>query len=370
MMLAAAWVLLSQTETSAGEGSLTLALRFLARHQREDGSWGEPPPSCSCRRAIPRAVPERDPADLSRLIRALGSERPEERARASEELRQLGRRALPQLQEAAQDEDPEIRDRCAALRRELERPFAAGAGDVELTGLALLTYLGAGYSHLSKDVHDELCFGTVVKKGILWLLARQRETGAFDLKDPVADTVAALALSECYGMTASVAYKDDVEAAAQRVAARAATDTRGMIWKGMLLKSAELSDLTVDPKAARANLVALQERPVDSLQRAGLGILSIFVEKKKNSPCLEGLHLLDPLRVDLETLYLGTIGTFQFDGPRGPLWSSWKAGYTPYLLPLQVGERCERGSWAGEGFRGRLRATALSAMCFEIYYHY
>ena len=114
------------------------------------------------------------------------------------------------------------------------------------------------------------------------------------------------------------------------------------------------------------------QRPADSLQRAGLGILSIFVEKRQDAPDLDGLRLLDPFRLDAETLYLATIAMFQFDGPRGPLWSDWSSQYKPYLLPLQARARkdCAWGSWTGVGFRGRLRATALSVMNFEIYYHY
>ena len=135
---------------------------------------------------------------------------------------------------------------------------------------------------------------------------------------------------------------------------------------------ARLASRSVDRKLAEANLDALRERPADSLQRAGLCILSIFVKKKKGDPDLGGIHLLDPLRLDAETLYLGTMASFQFDGPHGPHWSVWKPQYQGRLLPLQVrGEKgCERGSWTGVGFRGRLQATTLNAMNFEFYYNH
>jgi hypothetical protein len=56
--------------------------------------------------------------------------------------------------------------------------------DTGVTGLAVLAFLGAGYSHLSKDVVFDpafpdraLDFGQVVKKGLLWLAAHQDPEG-------------------------------------------------------------------------------------------------------------------------------------------------------------------------------------------------
>jgi hypothetical protein len=362
-------VLMFQTEEPPSPGAVLPALRYLARHQREDGSWGEKPQTCSCPNPPVRIVSRCEPVEVEPLIRALGEDNPDRRAQAHAELRVLGQRALSYLLEGARDPDPEVRSRCAALRRDLV-PFAPGGGDAEVTGLALLAFLGAGYSHYSKDVQDGICFGTVVKKALQWMTTRQKETGAFDLRDPVGDTIATLALSECFGLTASPLYKDDAQQAMDRVARRAMTEVRGMIWKGMALKSAEIAYLTVPKKAAGENLKALQHRPAGSLQRAGAGLISIFVERRKTSPCLDGLRILDPLLLDAETLYFGTCATFQFDGPEGPLWSAWKPQYRPRLYSLQscAEDRCDRGSWNGDGFRGRLQATAFNLMNFEIYY--
>jgi hypothetical protein len=369
MRTAAFVVLLLQGEEPPSPGAVLPALRYLARHQREDGSWGEKPQSCSCPNPPTRDVTRCEPVEVAPLIRALGGDSPERRAEAHEELRVLGQRALPYILEGARDPDPEVRSRCAALRRDLE-PFAPGGGDAELTGLALLAFLGAGYSHFSKDVHDGIRFGTVVQKGFQWMMARQKESGAFDLRDPIADTIATLALSEAFGLTSSPLYKDDAQQAVDRAALRAMADARGMIWKGMVLKSAEIADLALPKKAAEDNLEALQNRPAESLQRAGAGLISIFVERKKTSASLGGLQLLDPLRLDAETLYLGTLAKFQLDGPEGPWWSAWKRQYQPRLHSLQIRgkDKCERGSWTGDGFRGRLQAAAFNLMNFEIYY--
>ncbi len=48
---------------------------------------------------------------------------------------------------------------------------------VGLTGLSLLAFLGAGYTHLSRDVYDGICFGDVVKKGVQYLMRIQDPSG-------------------------------------------------------------------------------------------------------------------------------------------------------------------------------------------------
>ena len=91
-----------------------------------------------------------------------------------------------------------------------------GAGerdyDTGVTALSILAFLGAGYSHLSRDEFADpvqpgrvLRFGETVKKGEQWLIAHQDPEGCVGergVKYMYNHTVAALALSEAYGMTA------------------------------------------------------------------------------------------------------------------------------------------------------------------------
>ncbi len=53
--------------------------------------------------------------EMKRLIDELGSERFEERERATKELSKLGKSALPNLKEAAKSRDPEVRQRALLL---------------------------------------------------------------------------------------------------------------------------------------------------------------------------------------------------------------------------------------------------------------
>jgi hypothetical protein len=77
----------------------------------------------------------------------------------------------------------------------------------------LLAFLGAGFSPLSKDEFQDPCdpqrvlrFGETVKRGLQWLIARQDPEGCIGdrgMKYMYNHCVAALAISEAYGMTAS-----------------------------------------------------------------------------------------------------------------------------------------------------------------------
>lgn len=365
MIVALTLALFLQART-VEEDACSLFLRYLARHQRPDGSWGERPETCTCPEE--RKIVPCDNEKVEPLLLALGDEDPEKRETAQKELRALGESALPRLRAAADDPDPEVRGRCAALCRKFDL-VAKGGSDAELTGLALLTFLGAGYSHLSKDVYDGICFGDVVKKELRWLVARQKEAGAFDAKDPAAEAVAALALSEAYGFTGSALFKEEAQRGIDRIALKRMDETRGLIWKGMALKSAELGDLTLEKETAKANFEALQARQGD-LAIAGNTVILIFVNKNKNDPWLPAIGALDPASLEPETLYFATLAAFQFDGPTGPLWRVRNEWNKSRLVPAQnvAKDRCERGSWDGRGLRGRLQATALAGLILEIYH--
>jgi len=363
MTIAAALLLLLQAEEK--RGAVLEALCFLARHQLPDGSWGERPEKCSC--PLRKVAEPCDAATVAPLLAALADNDPALRDAAEAKLRALGEPALPHLKRGEEDPDAEVRGRCAALRHLYEFDRREGS-DAELTGLALLTFVGAGYTHFSKDEHDGFCFGTVVKKGLQWLLARQKELGAFDAKDGSADAIAALALAEAYGMTASQFLKDEAQKAIDRTAAATPRDARGLVWKGMALKSAELGELNF-PKTAYESLDAIRDLSGD-LATAGTTLLSIYVHKNRKDPRLGGIRALTPLVLDTEARHIATLAAFQLDGPNGPFWQSWNHELKRQILPAQKIEKgeCRRGSWEGQGLRGQVRITATNVLCLEFYY--
>jgi hypothetical protein len=92
--------------------------------------------------------------------------------------------------------------------------------DVGLTGLALLAFLGAGYNFDSRQVLVDTVrerkhkVGEVVKQGLNWLRERQRDDGSFDEHQFMYDqALAALALSEAYGLSQNRTFKEPAQAA-------------------------------------------------------------------------------------------------------------------------------------------------------------
>jgi len=93
--------------------------------------------------------------------------------------------------------------------------------DEGLTAMALLCFLGAGYSHESKqDLVDtarakRYKIGEVIKNGLMWLVKRQNEQGYFS-KDQVFmynEALCALALTEAYGLTQNRYWKEPAQKA-------------------------------------------------------------------------------------------------------------------------------------------------------------
>lgn len=81
--------------------------------------------------------------------------------------------------------------------------------DEGLTGMALLAYLGAGFSHESQQwlldpiTHQRWKVGDVIKQGLRWLRSRQNPDGSFSPERAFLynEALATLALTEAYGLT-------------------------------------------------------------------------------------------------------------------------------------------------------------------------
>jgi hypothetical protein len=138
------------------------------------------------------------------------------------------------------------------------------------TGLALLAFLGAGYTHETNKKLDGIDIGNVVRKTLRWLRNRQKGNGRFH-KNLYNHSIAAMAYAEAYGMTEDPKLKriaqngiDFVEHAqntsgSKRLAWRytansGRNDTSVTGWASMALKSAELAGLDSSKKAMQGAL--------------------------------------------------------------------------------------------------------------------
>jgi len=302
----------------------------------------------------------------------------------------------------------------------------SGAGyaeyDTALTGLSLLAFLGSGYTPLSgEEIGDPatgkvLDFGTVVNRGVRWLLSQQQPDGAVGprvSKQMYNHAIATLALSEAFGMTQSASLQEPAQRAVDYLVA-AKNPSRGWrysprcgdsdssvtSWCVMALKSAGMSGLQVDRtavKEARSFLhdvtepthgksgymrmedagvkVVVQGKNEDFANHEALTAIGmcvrIFANEGAQDPMLDlgartlvcDLPVWDKVKKtnDYYYWYYGTLALFQFDGP-GPgrsakYWKAWNKAMVDALVRNQhaISSGCKDGSWDSDdrwGFEG------------------
>src|SRR5207245_22501 len=134
-----------------------------------------------------------------------------------------------------------------------------------------------------------LKFGEVVKKGVQWLIAHQDPEGCLgerSVKHMYNHAIAAMALSEAFGMTASAPLKDPAQKAIDFLVAAqnpgkgwrytskcGDSDTSVTAWAILALKSAELSELHF-PKTAYDGAIAWLDSVTDPANYYPVGYLA------------------------------------------------------------------------------------------------
>jgi len=341
-------------------------------------------------------------------------------------LRWLGRHQNPDGTWGSVDFDTRCKDSSCVGKG--EQGFDEG-----VTSLALLAFLGAGYSQLSRDVMTDpdvpgvrVPAGEAVKKGLQALLARQDAEGCVGGRGPkflYNHAVATLALCEAYGMTEASILREpakkavDFLVAAQNRGAgwrygvrEGESDTSVTGWAVMALKSAELSNLSV-PRSAYDGALAWIDQATErgpsprvGYNQAGSGkvyipgrnepfadhptmsaigmVSHLFIKKDPRDAALASSLLVDmptwkDRQIDFYSWYYSTLALYQFDGPTGSHWKKWNEPMKSVLVPNQklAKHGCESGSWDPSLDRwgsegGRVYATALNTMTLEIYYRY
>ena len=364
-----------------------------------------------------------------------------------------------------------LRERCTGARpcigADVEvQPFY----DEGLTALALLAFLGAGYGHDAEQrITDtvtglQYTLGDVVLRGLRWLVARQRSDGSFSAERAFmySEALCAMALSEAYALSHGAGKRAwrrpaqkavDFLVAAQKRSAEDGRpwgwryDSRALLearkqsgeiddetylveihdadisvtgWAIMALKSARLGRLDVPEEALQGGLrfarhVSLPDgragyqapehagKKVPGLRdefdyHAGTTsalsmLVRTFVAHDLGDPFLEeaarqivkDLPALsrDGLSVDYYYWYHGSLALEQFDGPDSPrasgvYWDPWRKAMERSLLELQDRSKekgaCSRGGWLVDdrwSHAGRaLYNTAINTLTLEVYYRY
>jgi serine/threonine protein kinase len=362
--------------TRATESSVLAALKWLAHHQNSDGSWSAESFGNHC---------------VGGKCGGPGSNALQDMTMYSET------RLVPF----------ERRQPCAEPEEELAAA-AAGDGQVGVTGLALLAFLGAGYTPDSKESYLDpassgrtLRFGDAVKRGLQALIRVQDPEGCIgerNMRYMFTHTISGLALIEAYGLTGWTVLKDPAQKALDfTVAAQnpgkgwrysfkcGDNDSAVSGWAVQLLRAAELAELAFPKSAYDGALnwfneateqsgyfqVGYSARSTSKVYIPGQneqfdhhasmtasGVLSrIFIQKKKGDPALAGVNLLvsdlpewKTNKIDTYYWYFTTMALFQYDGPDGPFWKKWVEPMKNAIVPNQRTGKdgCRNGSWDPE----------------------
>lgn len=265
------------------------------------------------------------------------------------------------------------------------------------TALALLPFLGAGYTHKQGKYQD------VVSEGLYYLTGRMIETRhGGDLQEGTmyAQGIAAIALCEAFAMTGDPELKSyaqrsiDFIVHAQhprggwRYVPGAPGDTTVTGWQVMALKSAKLAKLYV-PSHTTENA----KQFLNKMQDAGGAFYGYQTSGKRPAPTAVGLLLrmylgwrrsderlgrgrlylvyTGPSKTDMYYNYYATQILAHFGGTD---WRMWNEELREHLIDTQSRSGHEAGSWFFEdphgSVGGRLYTTAMCAMILEVYYRH
>ncbi len=278
--------------------------------------------------------------------------------------------------------------------------------DTALTGLALLAYLGAGYTH------REGPHAATVARGLNFLVHAQKADG--DLRGEsravgmYCHAMASLALCEAYALTGDPRLKDPAGRAMTFLVKAQAPDGRGwrysprapmgdtsiLGWAVLVLKSAGYGGLVVPPEAEAGAVLWLDrvaegpegglgayqpgQKPKASMTAEAWACRLFLGAGGRGADGAEASAYLMARRPDRETpfnLYYWYYGTLAMYLHGGPDWPKWNVAVRDELVRRQQTRGHLAGSWdpdgSPEGDRGgRLYSTALGALTLEVYYRY
>lgn len=295
--------------------------------------------------------------------------------------------------------------------------------DVGVTGLSLLAFLSAGFHEGSTQSHDSLSFGDVVRKGFKHLIDRQDAEGCLAPRRGeymYNHLVAAFALTEAYALTGNATYKAPAQKAVDfTVAAQnpglgwryspkcGDNDSSVTGWAMMSLKSAEGAKLNC-PKTVYDGAMKWYDSVTISDGYYSVGYVAkvrgkvsirgvndqfdhhetlsaiatvarIFAGQAKKNPSVTGAMKLlaadepswDGNKIDFYYWYYGTLAMLHGDGPTGDRWTKWSAAVKNALVEHQnkanTGDKAgswePSDRWACKG--GRVYATAINCLTLQ-----
>jgi hypothetical protein len=369
--------------TSASERAVLDALRWLARHQQQDGSWSVVGVQTDC--------------DVH----------------------------------------------AGSYAQKLDDPARHTVG---LTGLALLAFLAQGLGPDSKlemvDTQERAVYraGAVTSGASRWLEEHQRDDGALAPDSTFDHALGSHALIESFGLSGDAARRPSAEKALayllaaqcrgadgslsgfasvplqnQAPDAPVAPDSFSTAWALYALRSAQICGLEVPPESFAGCLAFLdsastksaKDEPGESSSTQPISEFDpkapwpagfwpavamnarILATDEQEDPRFASTTALvardvpsaaDVAKIDFTYWHFAAFALFQYDGPTSPkgngkAWGPWRDGLIESLTKLQDhSETCARGSWPqlerSTPIGGPLYATALNTITLQVFYRY
>lgn len=300
--------------------------------------------------------------------------------------------------------------------------------DSAATGLSLLAFQGAGYTHKQHQYAD------TVSRALQFLIQNQRDDGdLYRAENPLSDRnvafyshgIAALALCEAYGMTQDPELREPAQRSLNFIAdtqhrsrggwrytPQVSSDTSVTGWMMMALKSGELSGLDVSettyegiqrwlsiaqaspdqPDRYRYNPYAPNtptqrhgRRPTPTMTAVGM-LMRMYSGWRRESPAMRSAadYLLEyPPQMGTPTSpqrdgyywYYATQVMFHMGGE---YWNQWNQDLNSVLLDSQLDSGTYAGSWDPKlpvpdrwsVHAGRLYVTTMNLLNLEVYYRH
>jgi hypothetical protein len=294
------------------------------------------------------------------------------------------------------------------------------------TGLALLSFLGAGYTHRDGNYAEAVSRGLYyldqkmirtsrggdlrdndeeLNEGFVGGLRRRPQRGGWRRDTMYSHGIATIALTEAYAMTGDLSLRKNAQDAATfiinaqyddggwRYEPRGESYGPGDVtvtgWQLAALKSAMLAGIEVPYDVWTRASQFLDSQQMDggsayaytqgqrgTRATTAIGLLCRMIGgwPRDAKPLLKGVVRLGGETPQGNTMYYNYYASQVLHHVGGARWERWNPRMREYLVESQATAGHERGSWyfdeqhSQEG--GRLYTTAMAVMTLEVYYRY
>jgi len=285
-----------------------------------------------------------------------------------------------------------------------DRDGAGVQADCGITGLAMLSFLASGHSHLEGGYQQE------VQKGLEFLVRSQKSNG--DLSGNArmfarmyCHSMSLLALSEGLAMTgdkrllAAVQRGVDYTVASQnrrdggwRYQPGDPGDMSQFGWQVLALHSAKLGGASIPSKSFKAmdkfldsctsgvggGLASYKPNQGPSTTMTAEALMCRYFLQQNISPMtvMEATRRISterptPTHINLYYWYYGTLAMYHAGGVE---WENWNTELKKTLLQTQKRQGSKAGSWPADGvwggYGGEVYSTAMATLNLEVYYRY